>query len=195
MAVLQLFTAHQSRILPPPHSPRHRLSLAPEMHLKGDVFVGFFRQGAQNHWGILFLDSDFEHMEFIHAKGSFAAGWHLDWKTSYSATHSNSLVRLVHIGRVKDHHALIRRILQNVPAGDDTSFDCKAWVLRAVNFMVHNGDRIRFSRGSNINDFARQCQYLADATAAVNNGAPRSPTRFDILNASACIIPPGSTSW
>lgn len=168
-----------------------------KMFFKGDVFVGLFRQGAQNcHWGILFLDSDFENMEFIHVKGSFVAGWQLDWKTRYSVTNSNSLLRLVHIGRVRDHRALIPKIFQAVPArNDDTSFDCKAWVLRAIMFMVHNGDRIRFSRGSNINDLAGQCQYFADTAAVASNGAPQSPTRLDIRTASACIIPPVSTSW
>lgn len=161
------------------------------MYYQGDVFVGLFKKRNDPymnncHWGLLFLGTTFDNMEFIHAMGNFVDGWVLNRKTGYSAIQSRSLLRLVHIGRVSNHGDLIQSIFRAVPAvNGNRAFDCKVWVLRSITFMLSNG-RIHFKTGSNIDGLAHECQLLAD-TAAMNGG---SATRFDIRTANACIIPP-----
>lgn len=164
------------------------------MYCKGDVFVGLFKKRNDStmlncHWGLLFLGDDFDNMEFVHARGNFADGWSLEKKTRYSMVHSNSLLRLVHIGRVADSSTLIESIMQAVPAvNNDHSFTCKVWVRGALEFM--NANRRIQVKNNNVQELIYECQRLAD-TAAMNKSANSSATtHLDIRSADACIIPP-----
>lgn len=160
----------------------------------GDILVVLFRTpgSLENyHWALGFLKESVDNMDMVHAVGSYEDGWIIDKMSSYAATKSGKLLRLVRIGNVPRNQleVTITTICRSFPAINRTrSFDCKVWVTNVIRWLDTCNPRLVIVRENNYEALMRECQLLADSAA--NNARMGSLNVRDVRWAQTCRHPP-----